>query len=131
MIMTAVSQCSECGAVVNVHWTACLVCRAAFACRNSEPSTHVGAPHNPFPLDKVIVEPAVRSNGTSLRPVYWERQEQIIGPGQPEFFFRDSFGQVGLIIRYDGDLISVADSMLRSYTAFTKQRALKRSRACS
>ncbi len=28
MTLTAVAQCSECKAVVNIHWTACLVCRA-------------------------------------------------------------------------------------------------------
>ena len=27
MTLTAVSRCSECKAVVNIHWTACLVCR--------------------------------------------------------------------------------------------------------
>lgn len=125
MTMTAVSQCSQCGAVVNVHWLACLVCRAAFAYQNSEPSTQVGAPHGPSPLDKIIVEPAVRPDGTSLRPVYWERLGRIIGPGQPEFFFRDSVGQVGLIVHHEGDLVSVADSMLRSHKAFTQQRPLR------
>ena len=28
MTMTAVSQCSECKAMVNIHWPVCLVCRA-------------------------------------------------------------------------------------------------------
>ncbi len=28
MTMAAVSQCAECGAVVNMHWPSCLVCRA-------------------------------------------------------------------------------------------------------
>src|SRR5690349_21530133 len=28
MPMTAVSQCAECGAVVNMHWPSCFVCRA-------------------------------------------------------------------------------------------------------
>jgi hypothetical protein len=28
MPMTAVSRCSQCEAIVNVHWQACLVCRA-------------------------------------------------------------------------------------------------------
>lgn len=125
MITVAVSQCSQCGAVVNVHWPTCPVCRAAFACRDSERSTPSGASHASSPLDKVIVESALRPDGTSLRPVYWERQGRIIGPGQPEFFFRDSFGQVGLIVRYEGELVSIADSMLRSHKAFNQQRPLK------
>jgi len=69
----------------------------------------------------IVIEPAMRPDGTPLRPVYWERHGRIIGPGQPEFFFRDSAGQVGLIIRYQDDLVSVADFMLRSRKAFEEQ----------
>lgn len=119
-----VSRCSQCGAVVNVHWPSCLVCQAFLPYWNSELSNQTGCP-SPSTAEEVIVEPAVRPDGGLLMPVYWEHQGQIIGPGQPEFFFRDSFGQVGLILRYEGDLISVADFMLRSYKAFTEQRPLK------
>lgn len=69
----------------------------------------------------ILIELAVKPDGTPLRPVYWERQGRIIGPGQPEFFFRDSASQVGLIIRYQGDLVSIADSMLRSRRNFEQQ----------
>jgi len=76
-------------------------------------------------VSPIIVEPAVKPDGTALKPVYWERQGRIIGPGQPEFFFRDSAGQVGLIIRYEGELVSVADTMLRTRTAYENQRVIR------
>lgn len=31
MTMTAVSQCAQCGAVINIHWSSCLVCRAVIS----------------------------------------------------------------------------------------------------
>lgn len=74
---------------------------------------------------EVIIKPAVRPSGTPLPPVYWERQGRIVGPGQPEFFFRDSASQIGLILRYEGELVSVSDSMLRSRKAFLEQREVK------
>lgn len=44
MAMTAISQCSQCGAVVNVHWLSCLVCRAVLApvpdLPEATPATH-------------------------------------------------------------------------------------------
>lgn len=39
MPMTAVSQCFQCAAVVNIHWPSCLVCRATLP-----PSLEVPAP---------------------------------------------------------------------------------------
>lgn len=72
-----------------------------------------------------MLEPAVTPDGTPLSPVYWERQGRIIGPGQPEFFFQDSTGQLGLNLRYEGDIVSVAPSILRSYKAFIEQRPIK------
>lgn len=34
MAITAVAHCSQCGAVVNVHWPACLVCQTALESRH-------------------------------------------------------------------------------------------------
>ena len=119
-----VSRCSECGAVVNVYWPFCLVCHAVLVYRQSELNNQTDALHTLSAQNKVIVEPAVKPDGAPLRPAYWERQGRIVGPGQPEFFFRDNFGQVGLIISYEGDLVSVADSVLRSEKAFIEQRPL-------
>lgn len=119
-----VSRCAQCGSVVNVHWSSCLVCRAVLDYRNSELSYKAGC-RSPSTREEVIVEPAVRPDGTPVRPVYWESQGRIIGPGRPEFFFQDSTGQVGLILHYEGDLVSVAAFMLRSYKAFIEQRPLK------
>ena len=37
MSLTAVSRCLQCHAVVNVHWTACLVCRAPLPAVQPDP----------------------------------------------------------------------------------------------
>ena len=44
MTMTAVSQCPQCVAVINVHWPSCLVCRAILA-----PILKVPSPSEPIP----------------------------------------------------------------------------------
>ena len=39
MSLTAVSRCLQCHAVVNVHWTACLVCKTLLSHVESQPAS--------------------------------------------------------------------------------------------
>jgi len=125
MNSTTVNRCAACAAVVNVHWLTCLVCQAALKHHDSAPTSKL----QPLPslpsLTEVVREPAMKPDGSPLRPVFWEHHRQIIGPGQPEFFFQDSTGQIGLIIRYKEEIVWVAESMLRSRKAFLEQDAVK------
>lgn len=73
---------------------------------------------------RVVIEPAMRPDGNPLSPVYWESQGRIVGPGQPEYFFRDSAGQEGLVVRHEGALAHIAASILRPFEAFVAQRPL-------
>lgn len=54
MTITAVSQCSQCGAVINIHWVSCLVCHVAL---NSSPDL-LPAP-----------QPVVRNESISAQPL--------------------------------------------------------------
>jgi hypothetical protein len=73
----------------------------------------------------VLTEPAVRPDGTPISPVFFERQGRIVGPAQPEFFFRDSAGQIGLIVRYEHAPVSIDHKMLRSRRQFETQHPLR------
>lgn len=73
---------------------------------------------------RVVIEPAMRPDGSPLSPVYWESQGRIVGPGHPEYFFRDSAGQEGLVVRHEGALVHIAASILRPSKAFVAQRPL-------
>jgi len=122
MKSTTTSQCTACTAVVNIHWRACLVCQAVLEPHKPEPASQT----QPLPsLTEVVREPAMKPDGSPLRPVFWEHQGRIIGPGQPEFFYQDNTGQIGLIIRYKEDIVWVADSKLRSREAFLAQQDAK------
>lgn len=44
MPMTAISTCAQCKAVINIHWTACLVCKATISTVSG-----VSAPHQHTP----------------------------------------------------------------------------------
>lgn len=73
---------------------------------------------------RVVIEPAMKSDGSPLDPVYWESRGRIVGPGHPEYFFRDSAGQEGLVVRHQGALAHIAASILRPFKAFVAQRPL-------
>ncbi|QPD04920.1 MAG: hypothetical protein Nkreftii_002694 [Candidatus Nitrospira kreftii] len=53
----------------------------------------------------VVVEPAIRPDGSPLTPVYWERGDgSISGPASVEFFYR--LGDTdGLIVEHRGELV--------------------------
>jgi hypothetical protein len=78
-----------------------------------------------------LVEPAVRPDGSPISPVYFERQGRIVGPAQPEFFFRDSSGQIGLIVRYENAPVSIDHRMLRSRRQFETQHPLRSTQTAS
>jgi hypothetical protein len=63
--------------------------------------------------------------------VYFERQGRIVGPAQPEFFFRDSGGQIGLIVRYENAPVSIDHKMLRSRRHFETQHPLRSTQTAS
>ncbi len=72
--------------------------------------------------DKVReVQPAINADGFPLNPVYWEREDGAIdGPGQPEFI-----SEVGLIVAYGSNVVTVSDETLRSKKAFESQPKFK------
>lgn len=74
------------------------------------------------PDEAVVIEPAVRWDGSPLPMVYWERGDtSISGPATPLLF-----EQVGtdcvLVIDYRGEWISINANTLRSKKQFEQQR---------
>ena len=55
MSLTAVSRCLQCHAVVNVHWPACLVCKAP--CRWCQPILRLFQHRAPRPTEPARIPP--------------------------------------------------------------------------
>lgn len=71
--------------------------------------------------DGVVVEPAIKPDGTPLTPVYWERSDgSISGPAPVDFFYQMGSTD-GLIVTYRGELIWINANRLRSRKAFLEQ----------
>ena len=114
MSTTAVGQCSQCGAVVNLHWPACLVCHAP-----SE--THSSAPTE-IRSDDIVLEPA----SPTARPVYWESREGTWhGPVKPEYLGKTGTGDkevFWVVVCYNKTVQWIRSDLLRSRQAFEAQR---------
>lgn len=71
MSILAVGQCPQCGAVVNVHWAACLVCHARLEARNLFETLHDNGA-----CSKDSPEPPIR---LGWLVTYRDRQEKLCG----------------------------------------------------
>ncbi|MBX3325161.1 MAG: hypothetical protein U0223_07480 [Nitrospira sp.] len=79
MTMTAVSRCSTCKAVVNIHWTACLVCRAIISS-----TLEVGAQQHTPDLPVRIGDPVALGKSTGFYPVSTDNSVKgIAAPNHP------------------------------------------------
>jgi hypothetical protein len=74
MTMTAVARCSECKAVVNVHWTACLVCRTSLS-----PVLESPPPSHPTPGIHGRIEEPVAPILPGWLVAYRDRQGRLCG----------------------------------------------------
>ena len=59
MTMTAVSRCSECRAVTNIHWPACLVCQAILPTVSEVPTATEATPDLCRATEALHLEPGL------------------------------------------------------------------------
>lgn len=84
----------------------------------AEPATGFKQPCA-YQADDVVIEPAVRPDGSPLSLVYWQRATgEIVGPGQPEFFAKIGRGVTNqdfwVIATYNGEPTWIRSDLLRS-----------------
>ena len=84
----------------------------------TEPATGTKRPCA-YQADEVVIELAVRPDGSPLSPVYWQRATgEIVGPGQPEFFAKIGRGATDrdfwIIATYNGEPTWIRADVLRS-----------------
>ncbi len=75
--------------------------------------------------EPVVIEPAVRPDGSPLAPIYWEDNiGQILGPAVPEFVARAG-GDFWIVTTFEGNARWIRSDRLRSKQAFDAQTPLQ------
>lgn len=125
MSTTAVGYCSHCAAIINRHWSSCLVCHAPVVARppaenlsrvyQERVDTSTVGPSRP------VIEPAP----PNPRPIYWETGDgRILGPAVPEFFLQDG-EEYWISVTFEGHIRFLRDDRLRSRKAFEQQAKVR------
>ena len=79
-MLAAVAKCSRCAAVVNTHWSTCLVCRAP---------VEAGSP----PIEEVLlVDPPVPLTIAAGDRIEWTRADLTVQTGVVDFMHVDDTG---------------------------------------
>ena len=72
----------------------------------------------------VTIEPTVKPDGSPLSLVYWQRHDQIVGPGVPEFVLKDG-NTFWIAVAFQQQPVFVNAEQLRSRRQFEIQQRLK------
>lgn len=82
----------------------------------------------PVDTEPVIVEPALKADGSPLTPVYWESATgQILGPAVPEFFGAVGVGEATtfwIVTTYQGETRWIRSDLLRTKQAYDEQQPM-------
>lgn len=79
------------------------------------------APNHP----KTVIEPAIRSDGRPLSPIFWETGTgQILGPAVPEYLGRDG-NTFWIVTTFEGQIRWINADRLRSKRQFETQKPLR------
>jgi hypothetical protein len=74
---------------------------------------------------KIIMEPATKTDGGLLSPIYWETTDgNILGPAVPEFLARDG-NTFWISTTFEGRIWWINADRLRSKKAFETQRPVR------
>ncbi len=73
---------------------------------------------------EVVMEAALKPDGSPLSPVFWERAGAIVGPGIPEFLAKAG-EEFWIVVQFRGQACWVNANQLRSRQQFEDQQPLK------